>query len=162
MEVREAAPEDARAVGDAHQRAIAELGPQAYTDEQVDAWRGDREPSGYELDLAGRFVVAEKEGIVVGFGTLDPDPGEDYDPPVDAEVTGVYVHPGHAREGVGSALLADLERTAREWNVERVGLHASLNAVPFYEAKGYERVRERPHEFAGGVEGTVVEMHKHP
>jgi hypothetical protein len=44
------------------------------------------------------------------------------------------------------------------------GRPASLNAVPFYELHGYERVREHDHEFSGhgstGVTGTVVEMKK--
>jgi len=161
MELREATPGDARAVGEVHQRAIVELGRQAYADEQVAAWQGDRDPEDYDLDLDGRrFVVAELDGAVVGFGAADPDPESAFVDPVDAEVTGVYVHPDRTRAGVGSALLADLERAAHGWGAGSVGLHASRNAVPFYEAAGYERVRERSHEFAGGVEGTVVEMRR--
>ncbi|MEM4780046.1 MAG: GNAT family N-acetyltransferase, partial [Halalkalicoccus sp.] len=80
----------------------------------------------------------------------------------DAEVTGVYVDPSAARQGIGSTLLADLERYGRERGVRTLALSASLNAVPFYQAHGYERVREYRHEFSNhestGVEGIVVEM----
>lgn len=161
MDVREATPADARAVGAVHQRAIAELGARAYGEEQVAAWRGGREPADYDLDFDDRpFVVAEVDGTVVGFGSVDLDPVSAFARPVDAEVTGVYVHPDHARSGVGSALLADLESRARRWDAAAVGLQASLNAVGFYERMGYERVREHEHEFRGGATGTVVEMRR--
>lgn len=74
------------------------------------------------------------------------------------EVRAVYVHPAFARQGVGSALYADLERWARERGVDSLGLWASLNAVGFYERQGFERVAEHDHEFDGDVAATVVEM----
>lgn len=98
-------------------------------------------------------------GRVVGFGDARPEPSG-YTDGVDGEIRAVYVHPDAARTGVGSAILADLEGWARGRGVASLGLHASLNAVPFYEARGYDRVGERTHEFEGGVEAPVVEMHK--
>lgn len=48
--------------------------------------------------------------------------------------------------------------------VQMLSLSASLNAVPFYKAHGYERVREQSHEFSShestGVTGSIVEMKK--
>lgn len=79
---------------------------------------------------------------------------------VEGEVRAVYVHPAFARQGVGSALYADLERWARERGVDSLGLWASLNAVGFYERQGFERVAEHDHEFAGDVAATVAEMRK--
>ncbi|XVH33258.1 GNAT family N-acetyltransferase (plasmid) [Haloferacaceae archaeon DSL9] len=83
---------------------------------------------------------------------------------MDAEVTGVYVHPSVARQGVGTRIYTELERRARTHDVQTVGLSASRNAVAFYEAHGYERVREYTHAFSShestGVTGTVVEMKK--
>ena len=111
-------------------------------------------------DCEERLVV--DDGTVVAFGSLLFASSVDYESAVDAEVTGVYVHPVVARSGVGSSLLATLEARARETGVEMLGLTASVNAVPFYEARGYERVGERDHEFSAsestGVTGTVVEM----
>jgi putative acetyltransferase len=101
-------------------------------------------------------------GGVVAFGSLKLAAPEGYGAAVDAEVTGVYVHPDAAREGVGTAVIETLEARARAEGVERLGLTASANAVPFYEARGYDRGRERDHEFSAGedtgVEGRVVEM----
>lgn len=163
VHVREATPADAGAIFEVHRASIEVLGREGYDEAQVAAWGEGGSPDDYELDDPGlQFVVAEREGRVVGFGCLAVEPGEHLDADVDAEVTAVYVHPSAARQGVGSALLADLERRARERGSRSLGLWASLNAVPFYESRGYDRVGERTHEFSGGVEGRVVEMRTEP
>lgn len=109
------------------------------------------------------MLVAEQEGVV-GFGMLALAEPEDCQADADAEVTAVYVHPDAGREGVGAALYEELERRARAHDVGTLALHASRNAVPFYESHGYERVTEHVHEFATNearsVTGTVVEMSK--
>jgi predicted GNAT family acetyltransferase len=88
----------------------------------------------------------------------------EYESSVDAEITGVYVHPSVTRNGVGTEILTNLEQEARGRDNRTLGLSASLNAVPFYEYHGYERVRAYTHEFSGsastGVDGQIIEMKK--
>jgi len=161
MEIRPATAEDAEAVADAHHAAIEVLGAAVYDDQQVAAWSAGRSPDDYEFGGDDRDVfVAEIDGTVRGFGWLSHEPGEHLTADVDGEVTGMYVHPDVAREGVGSALLDRLETSARERELGALGMWASMNAVPFYEAQGYERVAERVHEFGGGVTGRVLELRK--
>lgn len=167
MEVREATPGDAEAVRSVHRESIEGLGREAYTDEQVAAWAKGCESADYAGSIESdetAFVVAEDGRDIVGFGSLRFESPDAYEAAVDAEVTGVYVHPSAAREGVGSRLYAELERRARARGVRTLGLSASLNAVPFYESHGYERVRTYRHEFSSrestGIEGAVVEMTK--
>jgi putative acetyltransferase len=184
--VREALPGDAEAVMAAHVAAIEQLGPGAYDDEQVAAWaeRPDGAEPYREQARAGDdevFVVAEREapraserreaprasesraapGDVVGFGHLVPPGEREADHPAgEGEVRAVYVHGDHAREGVGSALLAHLEERARERGLSALVLWASRNAVGFYERHGYERVRGTTHETTGGVKLAVTVMRK--
>ncbi|WP_231184993.1 GNAT family N-acetyltransferase [Haladaptatus sp. DYF46] len=166
MRVRNATTDDVEAVRAVHAESIAELGREGYDERQVAAWAEGCESAEYtpaiEAD-AGTFVVAE-DVDVVAFGTVRFEPPKEHAAAVDGEVTGVYVHPSVARTGVGSAVLAELERRASEQGTRTLGLAASLNAVPFYEAHRYERVRECAHEFSSrestGVTGTVVEMKK--
>ncbi len=165
MIVREAVSGDAEAVREVHRRSIEGLGPAAYDPEQVAAWAAGCASADYvtRIEGGGVFLVAERNDVV-GFGSLSLTPPDGYETQVDAEVTGVYVLPEVAREGVGSALYDALERRARSAGVDRLGLWASRNAVCFYEANGYERVRALDHEFSEhedtGVTGTVVEMVK--
>lgn len=167
MEVRDAEPADAEAVRAVHADSIRGLGTEAYSEAQVDAWARGCESADYTAaiesdDLA--YVVADVDGEVVAFGSLKLAPPDESVADVDAEVTGVYVHPSVAREGVGTRIYLELERRARSRDVGTLGLSASLNAVPFYEEHGYERVEERTHEFSShestGVTGVVVEMKK--
>jgi putative acetyltransferase len=171
--IRTATPVDALAVRDVHLASIEGPGPSAYDPEVVAAWAHERDPADYPIDSEdASFVVAEvasgngkgheengNDGVV-GFGWLAFDPGTHLVAGADAEVVAIYVHPAAARERVGSAVLDELERGARERGIETIGLWASLPAVPFYLARGYERVVEHLHEFAPGVEGKIVEMTK--
>ncbi|PSP40943.1 GNAT family N-acetyltransferase [Halobacteriales archaeon QH_6_64_20] len=160
VEVREATPADALAIRDVHLASIEGLGSSAYGAEQVAAWAHDRDPEEYPIDAEDTyFIVAERETIV-GFGWLAFESGAHLVSEVDAEVVAVYVHPAVARQGVGSALLAELEAAARERDVETLGLWASLPALCFYLSHGYERVAEHTHEFAPGTKGRVVEMER--
>lgn len=167
MRVREAVPEDVEAIRGVHYESIMSLGRASYSQKQVEAWAAGCAVADYQSTVESTdsyCVVAEEARGVVGFGTLSLGSPDDYEPAVDAEVTAVYVHPTVARDGVGTALYEDLETTAREKGNQTLGLTASRNAVPFYEDRGYERIREKDHEFSSHesteVSGAVVEMRK--
>lgn len=163
VEVRDARPADRREIRDLHAASVRELAPAAYSESVVEAWVGDeeRDPANYEVEADDAvFLVAEEGEEVVGFAELyvGDDATAEYDVPADAEVRAVYVAPDHAGEGIGTDLLRELERRGRERGVETAVLTASMNAVPFDESRGYERLREREHAFGGEVEGAVVVM----
>lgn len=167
MRIREAVPADSDAVRRVHAESITELGRDGYSKEQVDAWAQGCESADYSAAIGSEslyYIVAEDDRGVVGFGPLQHESSEGYEAAVDAEITGVYVHPEAARDGVGSKLYAELERRTRERGVGALGLSVSLNAMPFYESHGYDRVRQHVHEFSGHestrIEGIVVEMKK--
>ncbi|WP_198408105.1 GNAT family N-acetyltransferase [Natronomonas pharaonis] len=50
-----------------------------------------------------------------------------------------FVDPDNTGRGIGRALVEKLEGIARREGVERLTVLASLNAVGFYEALGFER-----------------------
>lgn len=150
MYVRPATREDRNALPPLHTAAVRAFGPSGYPTEQVRKWAkaDERSPEDYTVDAADEhFTVALRDGEVAGFGHLVIDAGE---------IHAVYVHPDHARHGVGSALLAELEGYARGRRLSTLALQSSLNAVGFYERSGYERIDER--KSSGGL--PVVEMRK--
>ena len=150
--VRTAHERDLPAVGELHVAAIETFGPEAYDDEAVEAWAATDDQPAERHDLsAGHWVVAERGGDVAGFGHLDPD---------GREVVAVYVHPDHARAGVGTAVLAALEGYARGVGIDELTLTASRNAVGFYERAGYERRGSVVHETSAGIELDCEEMGK--
>lgn len=149
--IRLATSEDEAALSSLHARSIRAFGPNGYDAAQVEAWANSTTPAEYRADDDSTyFVVVETDGEVAGFGSLHRDEGE---------LLAMYVHPDHARQGVGAALLEHLEGVAREDGTDTITLLGSVNAVPFYEHHGYERVRTTTHE-QGDAELECVAMRK--
>lgn len=154
--LRVATPEDAPAIMRVHVDSIRALGPAAYDDVQVAAWAEKGDPADhYPIERDDHhLVVAERGNRIVGYGHLVPE---------NEEVRAVYVHPDAVRDGVGSAILAHLEGYALGVGIEHLRLWASLNAVEFYERRGYYQTAETviEKEYDGrNVPLTVVAMEK--
>lgn len=158
FDVREARPDDARAMLECHVAAIEARGPVAYDDAQVAAW-AERDRAEYPIEDDDHYVVVAEvrddrpgpgDRHVVGFGDLDAAEGE---------VQAVYVHPDFDRRGVGSALLDDLQHEARLRGLTRLSLVASRNAIGFYDRQGYGVIDALTHE-TGGEALTCVEMER--
>ncbi|WP_439028576.1 GNAT family N-acetyltransferase [Haloarchaeobius sp. DT45] len=146
--VRRATPADTPAIATMHEASARELGRTHYDERQVRAWSGGKRPDRYPVEEPGEHVVvAEVDGELAGYGHLVVD---------DGEVRAVYVSPGQARRGVGSALLAHLESTARDAGHEECYLWASLNAVPFYRQAGWDVVGDEVVETSGN--GVTAEL----
>jgi GNAT superfamily N-acetyltransferase len=96
-----------------------------------------------------RFLVAELDGEVAGFGIVDP-PAE--------LLNALYVAPESTGRGVGSALLLALEEIAIASGRTSLWLEATLNAASFYEARGWQRVASSAAEFPSGVTLPSVNM----
>jgi ribosomal protein S18 acetylase RimI-like enzyme len=79
----------------------------------------------------GTILVAERDGQMVGTGAL-----------VDNEICGVFVDRSMRGQGLGSALMRELEARARAKGIREVVLSVSLPSKGFYEALRYEILQE--------------------
>ena len=158
--MREAVTGDVREIRDVHIASIEGLAEQTYTDGQVQAWTHDRDPTEYPIESEQTdFIVAEHGEEIVEFGWIKPDADDYFQTDIDGEITAIYVHPIVARNDVGTRIYGELEAEAVREGVGSLGLWASLNAVPFYEAQGYTGVTDHTHEYHDETL-TVVEMEK--
>jgi putative acetyltransferase len=97
-------------------------------------------------------LVAEMDGELVGIAALVT---------ADSELRACYVLPAAARRGVGSALVAEIERIARDHGLTHLELLSSLTAEPFYRRLGYEAEDRVEHVFGSGRERmAAVKMRK--
>ena len=152
MLIRAAVASDVEELAAVHAAAIRDVCGQVYQPSQIRAWLSSKTRQDYLCAIAERQVFVALEGEhVVGFSELDPTTGE---------VFAVYVRPDFLRQGSGGALLQTLETCAHEQKLGRLHLHATLNAVPFYQAHGF--VLDAMTSFPLGPETSLAcaKMHK--
>lgn len=150
--IRRAQKTDGKGIWHVHTQAIRETCKSHYAPEEIEAWAGRLQPSSYQMVIQSReLFVAEDNGTIVGFGQLYLPSGE---------VEAIYVLPRVVRQGIGTQLLCTLEERARVQGVKVLHLDASLNAVSFYKAAGFEPQREARHQLEPGVEIRCIVMTK--
>ncbi|HWG90387.1 MAG TPA: GNAT family N-acetyltransferase [Candidatus Thermoplasmatota archaeon] len=152
MHLREAVPGDAHRIHAVFVAAIRHLAADAYSPLERAAWAAARSEDAFRESLSGRqewTLVAEEGGRLVGFGSL-----------LGREIQMLYVHPDAAGKGVGSALLAALEKQATALGHHRLRLRASLNAEAFYASRGYTAVERGVRRLDGGISLGYVWMEK--
>ena len=76
-----------------------------------------------------------------------------------ARVRAMYTHPGHARRGIGRAILEECEARARAEGFRTVELMATMSGRPLYSACGYEEVEPAFAEI-DGVKVPLMKMAK--
>lgn len=83
------------------------------------------------------------------------------DPAFDAaKVRAIFVHPDHARKGLGSAILKAAEEAAGEAGFRRFEMGSTLAGVPLYTLKGYRETSRLIVPVADGQAIEVVRMEK--
>ena len=155
INVREMRPEDARRFLEIHHAAVRGIAAGDYPVSVVDAWARPITDEVIARFLVNRDrevrLVAEIDGEPVGIGAVVV---------ANAELRACYVAPAAARRGVGSALVAEIERIARAHRLDHLHLESSTTGEPFYAALGYQ-VESRGELFlAPGVPMTAVRMWK--
>lgn len=124
-----------------------------------------------QLLADGTYYVIERDGCLMACGgwsgrrTLfggDQAKGisdSALDPATDAaRIRAFFVHPGHARQGLGRRLLAHCEAAAKVAGFCRAELMATLPGEPLYRALGYEVLESVVHRMPDGCSADFVRM----
>ena len=150
LEVRRAVPADCDGILVAHTEAIRELCKAEYSQSQLAAWSERLTPAGYLPAMERNvFLVAEVEGRIAGFAEFAPSRGE---------IVAIYIHPQHARRGVGTRLFRELEQLASDNGISSLYLSSSLSAVRFYERFGFVAGAPSSHPLGNGTEIPCIPM----
>ena len=142
--VRLATPVDAR--------AIAELSREAIEHGLGWTWTRDRVLKSIH-DRSTNVAVADEQGCVLGFGIMKY--GDDR-----AHLSLLGVQAIHRKRGVGSLLLAWLEKCAAVAGSERIGLEARSDneiALAFYAQQGYRATGRASGYYHGLMDAVRLE-----
>ncbi|AVA21162.1 MULTISPECIES: GNAT family N-acetyltransferase [unclassified Rhizobium] len=77
------------------------------------------------------ITVVELNGVVTGWAAREA---------LDENISDFWIDPDHLRQGLGSALLAQIEKDVREQGLEKIAVqtHAeNSDAIEFFKAHGY-------------------------
>ena len=136
--IRQATPDDAPAIAEAHIDSIRSIGPRFYPANVVADWGAGLLPSLYAAAMQDgeAFFIAtgsiDGAPAVLGFATHRVDGTR--------HGTSVYVRGSAARRGIGTALLRLAEEHAIASGATTVHIEASLAGEKFYRKNGYEEV----------------------
>jgi GNAT superfamily N-acetyltransferase len=154
-------------------RSARELSAADYTPEQIEGALLGAFGIDTQLILDGTYFVAEVDGKLVACGgwskrrTLfgsDARSGRDaaeLDPATDAaKIRAFFVHPAHARRGLGSAILERCEAEARARGFRRFEMMATLPGAKLYTRYGYSGTERIQYEVRPGVMIDFIPMSK--
>jgi GNAT superfamily N-acetyltransferase len=154
-------------------RSVRELQAACYSPAQMDGALGSVFGVDRQLIRDGTYFVAEQDGAIIAcggwskreslFGSDAARAREDalLDPLQDAaRIRAFFVHPEHARRGLGRAILFACEEAIRAAQFRSIELVATLPGVPFYRAFGYEEGEGDEMPLVNGLSLPVVRMSK--
>jgi GNAT superfamily N-acetyltransferase len=126
-----------------------------------------------QLVIDSTYYIAEKDGEIVGCGgwskrntlyggdqhkeTEDPllDPEHDA-----ARIRAFFVHPDHARQGIGKLIINVCETAAIVNGFKSFELGATLPGVPLYTAMGYTAIERIDAPLPDGEVLGIIKMRK--
>ncbi len=133
--IRLMSPDDAEDMHRIHTAAVTAVCAEFVEPAAVDAWLHGRTAEKYveAADTGGEtfWIAALDDGPVIGFASWRGD-----------ELVSLFVDPAYHGRGVGHALFDACEHDAAKNGHTPRRLTATLNAVSYYEARGFRQVRE--------------------
>jgi len=153
--------------------SVRELQAADYSADQMDGALGSVFGVDRQLICDQTYFLAENDGTLIAcggwsnraslFGSDAARTAEDarLDPLQDAaRIRAFFVHPEHARRGLGRAILLACEEAIRAARFRSVELVATLPGVPFYEAFDYQAGERYEVPLVNGLSLPVVRMSK--
>ena len=155
-------------------QSVRVLQAAAYAPAQIEAALGSVFAVDCQLIADGTYFVVERGDAIIGcggwsrrktlFGGHHATTARDdslLDPAHDAaRIRAFFVHPAHARQGIGSLLLAACERAALAAGFRHLELVATLTGEPLYRAFAFQAVERYAVTLPNGLPMAVVRMVK--
>lgn len=134
---------DAEALAELGRAAIGAIGPDAYSEEQVEAWLSNfAGPEVYQSQAdAGTqiFIATDDDDVPVAYAMLE----------LTGHLDHLYCHPDHTNEGIASSLLETAALYAKYHGITHLFTEASEIAKPAFESAGYTVMKKRTFEIEG-------------
>jgi putative acetyltransferase len=151
MEIRRGDINDIDELGKLYRDTITYVNKKDYSEEQIKAWASTfNNQDGWVRRIEEQFFfVAVIDKKIVGFASIDYNGYFDL----------LYVHKDFQRQGIGTKLLQEVEKIAREEEYEEIILQSSITAEAFFSKKGFIPTGTK-HKLVNGVAFDNILMAK--
>jgi GNAT superfamily N-acetyltransferase len=137
IQVRRYQEGDAKEIAHLYYNTIHNVNSKDYTKVQLDAWApwtSVQNYSGWKEKLENiKPFIALIGDIIVGFAEFEPN----------GHIDCFYVHHEFQGSGIGSALMCEIEKEAREKSLPKIYAEVSITARPFFEAKEFQIIKQQ-------------------
>ena len=136
MNIRLYKESDFKAISELFYDTVHSVNAKDYTEKQLSAWAKNRDSLKSRRDVLPKqyTLIAESDGIIVGFGSIDNSGCLDL----------LFVHKDFQGQGVATALCDELEK-----GFPVIKTYASITAKPFFETRGYVVIKAQEVERFG-------------
>lgn len=159
MQVRVANSTDIAGISALLQRCYPVLMGKAYTPEVLSVALPAMIEANPKLISTDRFYIVEQQQSVIGCG------GWSFDTPGTGEIIDGVAHirhfavdPEHGRKGIGQAIFQQCAKKASDAGAKTFQAFSSLNAEPFYQRMGLDRLKLINVQMGQEIEFPVVFM----
>lgn len=148
MVIRKYVPSDCEYLVELFYQTVHTVNAKDYTKEQLDVWAS----GSVDLEEWNRTfsehdtIVAVKDNRIIGFGDIDTT----------GYLDRLYVHKDYQNQGIATAICKELEKVV---DVDKITVHASITAKPFFMSRGY-KIRKEQQVIRGGISLTNYVMEK--
>jgi putative acetyltransferase len=134
MRLREYRPEDVSTLAQLYYNTVHTINAKDYSKSQLDVWATGKVDllAWNSTFLEHNTIVAEEDGIIVGFGDMDES----------GYLDRLFVHKDYQGLGIAKAIVERLEKDAYQHKITSFCTHASITAKPFFEKLGYHELYE--------------------
>ncbi|WP_317932782.1 GNAT family N-acetyltransferase [Halioxenophilus sp. WMMB6] len=148
MEYRAANEADAEKMVEIHYRSVLAIPTEFYSSNVKAAW--SPVPGKDRVDWLANVIVnpdfictvaVDRSKGVVGFSIFNIP---------DSFLRALYIDPEFNGQGIGSALLSQVDQDAKRIELQSIALKSSLNAETFYLKSGYSKVCDSTQELSNG------------
>jgi GNAT superfamily N-acetyltransferase len=165
--IRRAGIADLPALREMHARSLRELAHSHYPANVIDSFLEHVGTVDATMIDDGYFLAQIGGEVVASGGWSEREPaylravcGAARGPATWARIRGVFVHPAHARRGLGRAIVRRAEHEARAQGHAVIALDATLAGVPLYAPLGYRSIAAVQARLPDGEVLELVHMRK--
>ena len=136
LSIRPLTEQDIPQMQELFRTTILEVNSRDYSREESEDWAscGDGPEHWRKLLSENNFFgIFDRQDLLIGFSSMN----------IGGHLHSRFVHKDRQHQGIGSLLLAEVEKMAREYGVAQIGAEASITARPFFEKHGYRTVKEQ-------------------